>query len=231
MKILAIDTSGSNCSVAIIDNEKIISDFNLNTGTTHSQNLVPMLEQIQNFTKIDLKDIDVIACCIGPGSFTGIRIGIATAKGIALSLNKPVIGISSLESLAYNIPTFDGTICSIIDAKNENVYSGIYNQSPYPTLIDDYISDSIYTLIEKLKNVSGKIIFVGDGSIVYKEKLQETFGENAYFMPEHLNTQLSSSLARAAINYANENKYISCDELNPLYLKKSQAERMLDGNG
>lgn len=230
MKILAIDTSGSNCSVAIIDNEKIISDFNLNTGTTHSQNLVPMLEQIQSFSKIDLKDIDAIACCIGPGSFTGIRIGIATAKGIALSLNKPVIGISSLESLAYNVPSFDGTICSIIDAKNENVYSGIYNQSPCPTLVDDYVSDSIYTLIEKLKNVSGKIIFVGDGSIAYKEKLQEAFGENAYFMPIHLNSQFSTSLAIAAINYANENKYISCDELNPLYLKKSQAERMLDGN-
>lgn len=231
MKILAIDTSGSNCSVAIIDNEKIISDFNLNTGTTHSQNLVPMLEQIQNFTKIDLKDIDVIACCTGPGSFTGIRIGIATAKGIALSLSKPVIGISSLESLAYNVPAFDGTICSIIDAKNENVYSGIYNQSPYPTLAYDYVSDSIYTLIEKLKNVSGKIVFVGDGSIAYKEKLQEAFGENAYFIPDHLNTQFATSLARATINYAKENKYISCDELKPLYLKKSQAERMLDNNG
>lgn len=230
MKILAIDTSGTNCSVAIIDNEKIISDFSLNIGTTHSQNLVPMLEQIQNFTKIDLKDIDAIACCIGPGSFTGIRIGIATVKGLALSLNKPVIGISSLESLAYNIPTFDGTICSIIDAKNENVYAGLYTDSACPILISDYVSDSIYTLIEKLKNVSGKIIFVGDGSLAHEDKLKSALGENAYFISKHLNTQFATSLARAALNYAEKNEYLTCHDLTPLYLKKSQAERMLDGN-
>lgn len=230
MKILAIDTSGTNCSVAIIDDEKIISDFSLNTGTTHSQNLVPMLEQIQNFSKIELKDIDAIACCIGPGSFTGIRIGIATVKGLAISLNKPVIGVSSLESLAYNVSTFDGTICSIIDAKNENVYAGLYTNPTCPTLISDYVSDSIYTLIEKLKNVSRKVIFIGDGSLAYEDKLKSALSNNAYFVPKHLNMQLATSLARAAMNYAEKNQYITYDELKPLYLKKSQAERMLDGN-
>lgn len=230
MKILAIDTSGSNCSVAIIDDEKIISDFNLNTGTTHSQNLMPMLEQIQSFTNIELKDIDAIACCIGPGSFTGIRIGIATVKGIALSLNKPVVAVSSLDGLAYNIPYFDGTICSIIDAKNENVYSGIYSFGQMPSLKQGYISDSIFTLIENLKNVDDKIFFIGDGSIAYHDKLKDAFGENAFFAPTHLNTQFATSIARAAISDAKLNKFISCDELTPLYLKKSQAERMLDGN-
>lgn len=230
MTILAIDTSGTNCSVAIVDNERVISNFNLNTGTTHSQNLVPMIEQIQNFTKIDLKDIDAFACCIGPGSFTGIRIGIATVKGLALSLNKPVIGISSLENLAYNVPIFDGTICSIIDAKNENVYAALYTNSLHPTLISDYISDSIYTLIEKLKDISGKIIFVGDGSLVYEDKLRNILGDKIYFVPKHLNMQLATSLARAALNYAEKNQYITYNDLTPLYLKKSQAERMLDGN-
>lgn len=230
MKILAIDTSGTNCSIAIIDNDKIISEFNLNTGTTHSQNLVPMLEQIQKFTNIELKDIDIIACCTGPGSFTGIRIGIATVKGLALSLNKPVIGVSSLESLAYNVTNFDGTICSIIDAKNENVYAGIYSSTPSLVANNDYISDSINVLIEKLKTISGKIIFVGDGSFIHMQKLKEAFGDNALFVPKHLNIQLASSLARAAIVYAKDNKYITYDELTPLYLKKSQAERMLDGH-
>lgn len=231
MKILAIDTSSSNCSVAIIDEGKIVSDFNLNTGTTHSQNLVPMLEQIQKFSNINLNDIDVFACCTGPGSFTGIRIGIATVKGIALSLNKPVIGISSLQSLAYNVPSFDGIVCSLIDARNNNVYAGVFKQITIPTLIDDYISDSIDILIDKLKSMNSKILFVGDGACVYHDKLKEVFGDNAYFTPNHLSTQFATSVARAALDEAKLNKFISYDDLMPLYLKKSQAERMLDGNG
>lgn len=230
MKILALETSGSNCSVALIDEEKTISEFSLSNGTTHSQNLVPMLDQIQKFSNIDLKDIDCLACSVGPGSFTGLRIGIATIKGIAVSLNKPVIGVSSLTGLAYNVPYFDGTICSIIDAKNNNVYAGIYTYTDKPTLACDYISDSIDVLIDKLKSENNNILFIGDGAYAYMDKLKETFSDKAHFVPIHLNNQIASSIAKCALDEAKNNNYQTCDTLMPMYLKKSQAERMLDEN-
>lgn len=141
MKILAIDTSGTNCSVSITEDSKILSDFTINNGVTHSQNLVPMIEQAQKFAGLELTDIDTFACSIGPGSFTGLRIGIATIKGFALSLNKPVIGVPTLLALAYNITNFSGLICSIIDAKNDNVYSAIYRSEASSDLNEEQADD------------------------------------------------------------------------------------------
>ena len=151
MKILALDTSGTNCSVSIIDEDKVIADFNLNTGLTHSQTLMPLIDSMCKFSEIDLKDIDVFACSIGPGSFTGLRIGIATIKGFALSLNKKVIAVPTLVGLAYNITNFDGIICSVLDARNDNVYAALFKYENKPKMIENYITDSVDTLIENLK--------------------------------------------------------------------------------
>ena len=228
MKILAIDTSGPNCSVALLDEEKIIANFNINIGRTHSETLLPLVDELSKFTNIELKDIDLFACSVGPGSFTGIRIGIATIKGFAISLNKPVISVSTLESLAYNIPSFDGLICSILDAKNNNVYSAIYELEGYPKMIDDYITDSIGTLITELKKHNEKILFVGDGAISYQELLQKELGSNAIFMPYYLNEQSAVSVAKCAFDKYARNEVDDAYGLHPLYLRKSQAERVLD---
>ena len=232
MKILAIDASGANCSVAITEDSKMIADFTINTGTTHSQNLVPMIEQVQNFTNVELSDIDAFACSIGPGSFTGLRIGIATIKGFALSLKKPTLAVPTLLALAYNVSNFNGIICSMIDAKNDNVYAGIYRSDDNTlTLIDDYISDSIEVLIEKLQDYDDDIIFVGDGVNTYKELLLKDLQSgcsNITFAPPHLNCQYALSVARAAKDMAFKNEYCDYNSLSPLYLKKSQAERELD---
>lgn len=232
MKILALDTSGTNCSVCILDEEKVICDFNLSTGTTHSQTLLPMIDTLKKFSNIDLDDIDVLACSIGPGSFTGLRIGIATIKGFALSLNKKVIGVPTLVGLAYNNSYFDGYICSVLDAKNNNVYAGIFKyENGKPILKDNYITDDVDTLINKLKEKDSKILFVGDGALAFKEKFQTAFGENAFFAPIHLNNQLSSSIAKAALDKALLGEFDDYNTLNPLYLKKSQAERVLEQDG
>ena len=243
MKILALDTSGPNCSVSILENDKIIGDFTINNGTTHSQNLVPMIEQVQSFTNVDLKDMDILACSIGPGSFTGLRIGLATIKGFALSLQKQVIGVPTLLSLAYNVSYFDGIICSILDARNDNVYAGLYeNKNGKPVLIKDYISDSIDVLIQTIKeqNISSPILFVGDGVYTYKEKLVTELSNtlsasntlnksnSLLFASSHQNNQNALSVARAAFDMANQNEYSDYNILSPLYLKKSQAERLLD---
>ena len=226
MKILALDTSGMNCSACIIDDEKVICDFNLNTGTTHSQTLMPMIDNMQKYSEISLDDIDVFACSVGPGSFTGLRIGIATIKAFALAQNKPVIGVPSLVGLAYNISNFDGIICSILDAKNDNVYAALFRyQNDRPVMIENYITDSIDSLIENLKSKNEKVIFVGDGSVSFKNKLSENLEDKAYFAPLHLNSQLSTSIAKAALEKALLGETETCDTLMPMYLKKSQAER------
>lgn len=230
MKILAIDTSGSNCSACIIDENLVISEFSQNTGTTHSQNLMPMINEMMKFAQIELENIDVFACSIGPGSFTGLRIGISTIKGFALGLNKPVIGVPSLVGLAYNIPYFNGLICPIIDARNNNVYSGVFEYTNIPNLMGAYISSDLDTLINVLKQKESDILFVGDGSVSYKEKLIEELGSRARFTPMHLNGQLATSIAKAAMDKSKLGEFDDYNSLAPLYLKKSQAERMLDLN-
>lgn len=229
MKILAIDTSGQNCSVAIIDEEKVICDFNLSIGTTHSETLLPMIDEVCKTSKIDLSEVDILACGIGPGSFTGLRIGIATIKGFALAQNKNVIGVPTLDALAYNIANFDGLICSVLDARNNNVYAGIYKyENDKVILQDDYITENLDTLIDILKVKNEKVMFVGDGAVSFKEKLKEALNEKALFAPLHLNNQLSSSVAKAALDRALVNDFDNSDTLNPMYLKKSQAERTFE---
>ena len=165
MNVLAIDTSGANCCCAILNEEKVIANFNINIGLTHSETLLPLIDGLFSISKLSLKDIDLFAISVGPGSFTGIRIGISTVKGFALSLNKPVISVSTLESLAYNIPYFDGIVCSILDARNNNVYAAIYDISDVPKMLGDYQTDSINSLINELRKHDKKILFIGDGSI------------------------------------------------------------------
>lgn len=232
MKILALDTSGMNCSACIINEEKVIADFNVNTGTTHSQTLMPMIDSMLKYSDVSLDDIDVFACSIGPGSFTGLRIGIATIKAFALANNKAVVGVPSLVGLAYNISNFDGIICSILDAKNDNVYAALFKyENDKPVMIENYITDTIDDLIENLKSKNEKVMFVGDGSVSFREKLIESLNEKAYFAPLHLNNQLSTSIAKAALEKANLGETESCDTLMPMYLKKSQAEREAEKNG
>ncbi len=230
MKVLALETSGNNCSVAILDEAKVIADFNCNTGTTHSQNLMPMLEQVQKFSELKLEDIDYFACSVGPGSFTGLRIGIASVKGMALSLKKKVIAVPSLVGLAYNVPYFDGIICSVLDARNDNVYAALFQYQDKPIMMGQYISDTLDSLIEVLKTTDRSILFVGDGAISYREKFLEHFGTRAYFMPYHLNFQTAVSIGKAALDKASIGEYDDYNTIAPLYLKKSQAERMLDLN-
>ncbi|MBQ7765123.1 tRNA (adenosine(37)-N6)-threonylcarbamoyltransferase complex dimerization subunit type 1 TsaB [bacterium] len=230
MKILALDTSGPNCSVAVIDENKVIANFNLNIGTTHSQILLPLVDELNKFSNLTLNDIDAFACSIGPGSFTGLRIGIATIKGFAISLNKPVISVPSLVGLAYNVPTFNGIVCTVLDAKNDNVYSALFNVNTNPEMIGDYITDTIDCLVDELKKYNKRILFVGDGAVSFKERFENEFGENALFMPHHLNEQTAISIAKAALDKANQNEIDTVDNLHPLYLRKSQAERMLDEN-
>lgn len=227
MKILAIDTSSKICSVSILEDKKVIIERHNDDEKTHSQKLMPLIDETLKQQNINLDDINLLACCQGPGSFTGIRIGISTVKAFSDVKNIPIIGITSLESLAYNIKT-DGLIASIIDAKHDNVYFALYNlkDNTYH-LIHNPISDTIFSVIEILKNYPDKITFVGDGAITHKQLLESNF-HHCNFANDIENIQTSISVGLAALDKYNSESYIPAYTLSPIYLKKSQAEINLD---
>ena len=285
MKILGIDTSSKRCTVCILEDNNVIVELHSDDEKTHSQTLMPLIDEMFKKTDLSLKDIDMLACCVGPGSFTGVRIGISTAKAFADVYNFKTFGVSSLEGLAYNIKeeisllhtssaaktgsspenskdckdytnqNISLIICSLIDAKNENVYYGLFDENY--NKIEELSTCSIDELIDKLKKLVNPIVFIGDGALAYKEKLEQHFGRNlnnfselnlennlkadskdsnlsAYFFEGEKNLASSISIAKFAYN-----KYVnfksSTDEvqdfnssLSPMYLRKSQAERSLE---
>lgn len=233
MKILAIDTSSKICSVSILEDNKLIIEKHNNDEKTHSQKLLPLIDLTLKEVNLTLSDINLLACCQGPGSFTGIRIGISTVKAFADVKHIPIIGVTSLESLAYNIKE-NSLIATIIDAKNENVYFSMFEQAnnSYTQIIEP-ISDNIHNIINKINslsitNDSKKLILVGDGSVAHKQLLEENIS-NITFATSNENEQTSISIGLSAFNKYNSNSYSKQYSISPIYLKKSQAERSLTG--
>lgn len=236
MKVLSIDSSSNICGVSILDDENLICNLDEDTGRTHSENLMPMIDNAFKKSNLSLKDIDLIVCDIGPGSFTGIRIGVATAKGFHDSLNIPLVGINSLEALAYNSRNDiddNSLVISIIDCKNDNCYFSLFEKKDeiFQTLIEAQ-SDSIEsafailkTYIEDNFSTIPKIHIIGDGSKIYEEKIKEVF-ENANFSKDQNNLLNSYSLGIAGIKHFSN--YSCEEEVLPLYLKKPQAQRQLE---
>jgi len=228
MKILAIDTSSKICSVSLLENNDVILEKHTNDEKTHSQNLMPLVYELFKETNLSLDDIDLLSCCLGPGSFTGIRIGIATVKAFADSKNIPVIGVTSLESLAYNIQK-NGLIVSLIDAKNDNVYYSLFSfdGNTYKQ-IGEYKADTIQNILDSLSIYDDSLIFVGDGSKLHQEKIK-TFIKNPEFASDEQNNQTSISIGKSAYNKFNAGLSGDSNSILPIYLRKSQAERQLDG--
>jgi tRNA threonylcarbamoyladenosine biosynthesis protein TsaB len=232
MKILSLDTSGSTASVAILDDNNFLGEYTINNNKTHSQKLVPMINELINSLGISLSEIDYFSAATGPGSFTGLRIGIATIKGMAHALNKPVIGISTLEGLAYNLQNFDGLICPIIDARNKNVYTAVYSFKQ-GRLICELNHDALHIddLLQQLKILLSSrqqnIIFLGDAAKIYNDLIMEKLDGSALFAPPHLCLQKASSIAAASLNKINEEQALDTYfNIKPLYIRVSQAERL-----
>ena len=264
MKILAIDTSSKRCSVCISEDSNILINLFNDDEKTHSVKLMPMVDEAFSKTNLSLDDISLLVCSIGPGSFTGVRIGIATVKAFSDAKNIPVTSVSSLESLAYNVRDLanDNTlVCSLIDAKNNNVYCGAYNfsnndceQILFTTGSVEEIINEIKSLADSIDNNSNydRLVFVGDGSLAYEDKLKEAFCGKAVFAGEkiieqasktdvstHVNTIYSSmdrnlqngiSLIFAGINKYKKGEFGNSNSIHPVYLRKSQAERELEKN-
>ena len=218
MKNLAIDTSSEICGVCILEDDKLIDDNSLNNGMTHSENLMPLISEILERNNIKLKDINLISCVVGPGSFTGIRIGVASIKALAEINNIPIAEITSLEVLAENVEE-DGMKVSIIDARNNQVYAGVFDEKN--NLKEELIADSIENTIEKLKKYS-ELTAVGNGALKHRSLL-----ENKLKIKICEDSVQKAECAGKIVyrKYLNRNLK-SADELMPIYLRKSQAERL-----
>lgn len=226
MKVLAIDSSGVVASAAVADDNNIIAEFTVNNKHTHSQTLLPMIDMAIQISEIPLTDIDAIAVASGPGSFTGLRIGSATAKGLGLALKKPIIPVPSLDGLAYRIAYFDGIICPIMDARRNQVYTAAYHiKNNYLSCIISPKAIDIKDILDELSETGEKVIFLGDGVDIYRKIIEEQITTKCLFAPSYMLKQSAASIAALGIIYYGEGKYESAAEHRPFYLRKSQAER------
>lgn len=226
MKILGLDSSGIVASVAIVEDDVLIAEYTVNYKKTHSQTLLPMLDEIAKMTELDLNSIDAIAVAAGPGSFTGLRIGSATAKGLGLALKKPLIAIPTVEGLAYNLYDISGLICPIMDARRKQVYTGIYRFTDHQLkVVEDQIAVPMETVIEKLNQYGEAVTFLGDGVPVFHELIAEKMTVPYSFAPAHVNKQRAAAVAALGLIYYREGKTETAMEHVPDYLRVSQAER------
>lgn len=226
MRILALDSSGLVATVAIVEEEQILAEYTVNYKKTHSQTLLPMLDEIVKMTEFDLQTIDAIAVAGGPGSFTGLRIGSATAKGLGLALNKPLIHIPTVDGLAYNLYGNAGLICPIMDARRNQVYTGLYRfEGERFEIVEAQMPISLEELMEKLNAYGETVTFLGDGVPVYREQLEKGLCIKHYFAPAHKNRQSAAAVGTLAIQYLKEGRTETAMEHQPDYLRLSQAER------
>ena len=223
MKILSIETSSKVCAVALMEDDELIKEELIEDENTHSVKLMPLVDKLLNETNTKISDVDLFACDVGPGSFTGIRIGISTIKAFLDVTGKTAVGITSLETLAYNIET-DDIVCSLVDAKNNNVYCGFYKkENGIYKQIEDLRFDNINNIIDLAKTKNKKIIFVGNGSIAYKDVIESEM-KNAEFISDDLRNKLNArNIALAA--FKKKEEAVDSNNLKPLYLRKSSAER------
>lgn len=225
MKILAVDTSSAVASAAIAEDDKLICEFTLNNKLTHSQTVMPMIDSVFKQSELKPADIDLFAVSNGPGSFTGLRIGLSTIKGLAHAAGKPTVGVNTLEAMAYNLPYCPYIISPIMDARREQVYNAFYKFED--GILKEIIPPRAISLEDCLKDAEKtgeKVVFLGDGVPIFKRKIIEKLGDYALFAPQNVNMQRASAVAQAAKN----KKMINYNELLPIYLRKSQAERELE---
>ena len=230
MKILALDSSGVVASVAVLEEENMIAEYTVNYKKTHSQTLLPMLDEIVKMAEIDLAEIDAIAVAQGPGSFTGLRIGSATAKGLGLALNKPIIAIPTVEGIAYNIYGTNQIVCPLMDARRKQVYTGLYTfENNRLQVLMAQKAVSVEEIIEEI-NLLGtaekkEVIYLGDGVDVYKDILEEKTKISYTFAPSHVSKQRAGAVGALAFQYWKDGKIETAKEHKPEYLRLSQAER------
>ena len=227
MKIIAIDSSGLVASVAVATEDSVIAEYTVNFKKTHSQTLLPMLDEISCLIGLDMKEVDAIAVAAGPGSFTGLRIGSATAKGLAYAIDKPIIEVPTVDALSYNLWGSSDLIVPIMDARRNQVYTGFYefDDKGNHIVVKPQFAEDIVSVVKELNEIGKRVIFLGDGVPVYAKAIEESISVPYRFAPGHMNRQRAGALASLAVKYFAEGKTVSAADHSPEYLRMSQAER------
>lgn len=225
MRLLALDSSGLTATAAVYSDGVILANCSINNKKTHSQILLPMIKKVLEEAEILPGELDAVAVGEGPGSFTGLRIGAATAKGLCLAINRPIIPVSSLAVIAYNLAACDMIVCPVMDARRNQVYTAAYRFSKgEPVTIYEPAAMSIDDCISRF-NSNEDVIFAGDGVPVFRQTIIDKMEKKAYFAPPHLNLQNAASAAVYAAKLYEKGQYVKAEEFRPVYLRLSQAER------
>lgn len=221
LKLLTIDTSTSTCSVALTIDRRVAGEYLLQLDRTLTNRLLSCIDTLLSDAGMGTDDVDGFAVALGPGSFTGVRVGVATVKGLALAAGKPVVGFSSLAMLAGNIPWSSCPVCPMFDARKSEIYAGIYRCEGTPQPI---APDCVASPAEFLKSLTGPSLFIGEGAEKYRDLITKTMGADAIFAPWHVHQPRASAGALLAAELFCQGKSIAPAELNPLYIRPSEAE-------
>ena len=223
MLIFGIDTCCMAATAALMDDTKLIAQTVINHDRTHSQMMMPQVETMMKQAEREMMDVDCFAAAVGPGSFTGVRIGVATAKALAQAANKPCVAVSTLHALAFNNMTFSGVVCPILDARRGQVYNALFQGGKTLTRLCDDRAIAMEDLLTELKENESDILFCGDGTFAFREMIEEILGDRAVFAPRMQNLNLAAAVAELAL--LGEGKTVAYGDLVPQYLRLSQAER------
>lgn len=226
MKILGLDSSGLVASVAIVEDDNLLGEYTVNYKKTHSQTLLPMLDEIAKMIELDLNSIDAIAIAGGPGSFTGLRIGSATAKGLGLALKKPIVNVPTVDGIAYNLVGHRDMVCPLMDARRNQTYTGLYRfDGDKMEVVLEQCAVGIDEIVGKINTIGQAVVFLGDGVPVFRDYLKENCKVPYLFAPAHMNKQRAGAVAVLGMQYFKEDRIETAEEHKPEYLRLSQAER------
>ncbi len=219
MKLLVIDTSGPVCGTAVMDGEKVLSEFTAQNRNTHSVNLMPMTEAALASAGLRITDLDAVAAVTGPGSFTGVRIGVATAKGLAHGAGIPCIAVDALEALSVSTGRFDGVVCPIQDARAGQVYGAAFRNG---VRLTDDAPMKLEEFLETVSSLGERFLFTGDGAPVFRERIREILGEKAEFAPAHMGYLRPSAAGSIAMARGTMTDYL---HLEATYLRPPNAQK------
>ena len=226
MKILGIDSSGLVATVALQCDDILVGEYTIHNKKTHSQTLLPMIHDMLELAEVSVKELDAIAVAAGPGSFTGLRIGASTAKGLGQALDIPLVAVPTLEGLAYNLAGADALVCPIMDARRDQAYYGIYDVSgELPETVVEQDAAPIDVVIQKVRETGRNVIFVGDGVPVFEQRLAAEIDGCYRLGADSVRYQRASSIAALGRRYLKLGKEVPAAQFAPIYLRLSQAER------
>ena len=223
MKIIGVDTSTRTGSVAVLEGDTVLAELAVTSAQTHAKRLMPAIDATLGMAGLTISECDGFAVTTGPGSFTGLRIGISTVKGLGFATKKPITGVTTLDALAYQFLSFPHLICPVLDARKGQIYTALYECASHKGL-KRVIEDCAVEPKEWLNQIQGLCLFAGDGAVVYKELIRETLGDLAHFAPPYLNTVRASVVAYIGMKQILDGKIADVSSLVPYYIRKSDAE-------